>query len=524
MLPVVQEEAVFPSIIGCVVGSYKIVSHIGYGGMGIVYEAEHLLMGKRAAVKVLRPSMLQEKEMTRRFEAEAKTTSMIRHPGIVEIFDYGFFRGGNPYITMELLAGESLEDRLARIGYLSVNDAINVTLHVADAMYEAHQHGIIHRDLKPGNVFLVPDTAVAGGERAKVLDFGVARRRTLDNSSNTLVGQIIGTPGYLSPEQAQGWLEIDQRSDVYALGCLFYKMLCGRTPFRGEGVRDVIKAHIHTTPAPVHMRDPSIPVAVSKIVSKLLEKNPRERYQRMSDLIASLRGVQESLFPPSPMGLLAVSYSNEKTEPMSSLTFLTVNQTPLPAAETPAVITPIFNLDEELLSEIVALPNPLKKEPSNQNVAQSPSSGRPRTAEPYQTLNLHSTYVLLPKVSDLFSRRNVLLAGALLLFGVLLISLSGRRDSSNSSQFVVPLVPTNGVSAAEHKNSSHDAPKIKVPSSPSRAEGQEPQAKAPLPVNSSTLFVPKKDVPALRNVHEVQVPKRRDTKPIQTRAIPRIVL
>ncbi len=504
----------FPSLIGSVVGSYKIVSHICYGGMGILYEAEHLLMGKRAAVKVLRPSLLQEKEMTRRFEAEAKSTSMIRHPGIVEIFDYGFFRGGNPYITMELLDGESLEERLARIGYLSVNDAINVTLHVADAMYEAHQHGIIHRDLKPGNVFLVPDTAVAGGERAKVLDFGVARLRTLENSSDTLVGQIIGTPGYLSPEQAQGWLEIDQRSDIYALGCLFYKMLCGRTPFRGEGVRDVIKAHIHTRPAPVHMRDPSIPVSVSRIVSKLLEKNPQGRHQSMSELIASLRNVQRSLFPPSPTGQFAIDYSNEKTEPMSSLTFLPVCQAPGPSVETPGVvITPIFNLDEELLSEIVAVPNPLKKEPSNQNVAQSPSPERPRTAEPYQTLNLRSTYVLLPKVSDLFSGRNLLVAGALLLLSWLLLSLSGE-DTSRSSKFVVPLLPTNGPGSAEHKNNTDSMTKTDVPSP------------AGLPLDSQETSAPQKSVLPIRTAppKKAQAPKPKRNTVTKPRAIPRIVL
>ncbi len=479
----------------------------------MVYEAEHLLMGKRAAVKVLRPSMLREKELTRRFEAEAKTTSMIRHPGIVEIFDYGFFRDGNPYITMELLDGESLEERLDRVGHLSVNNAINVTLHIADAMYKAHQHGIIHRDLKPGNIFLVPDTAVAGGERAKVLDFGVARRKSFENSCDTLVGQIIGTPGYLSPEQAQGWLEIDQRSDIYALGCLFYKMLCGRTPFRGEGTLDVIKAHIHTTPAPIHQRDSSIPLLISKIVSKLLEKNPQRRHQSMSEVIASLRDAQSVLFPPSPVGLLALEYCNEKTEPMSSQTFLYVNYTPIPSHDTVGILTPISNLEEELLSDIVALPRQLPKEPSNQNIALSPPRLCARTAEPYQSLNLHSTYVLLPRVSDLFSKKNLLFAGALLLFCILVISLNSNRKTSGASNFVVPLVQTSGVRAPRSTNPI------------SRTQASDVSGSTALSTAEPQHAVPLAAVTPPRHAKKLRAPRvQRSANYTKARAIPRIVL
>jgi len=276
-------------MIGKRVGNYKIVEQIGAGGMGAVYEAEHALLGKRAAVKVLLPRMSVDKEIVKRFFNEAKAISLIQHPGIVEVYDYGHLENGDAFIVMELLEGENLGTRLRRVTKLSVNNAIATSRHIAGVLGEAHRHGIIHRDLKPDNIYLVVDAALPRGERAKVLDFGIAKLSGDEGDKlETKTGQIMGTPMYMSPKQCKGAGKTDHRSDIYALGCLFYQMLCGRPPFVGEGSGEILAAQIHIEPSPIQAHDPSIPNSVSEVVMKLLEKDPEKRFQTMAEVIDAL--------------------------------------------------------------------------------------------------------------------------------------------------------------------------------------------------------------------------------------------
>ncbi len=285
-------------MLGAVVGNYKITRQIGAGGMGAVYEAEHSLLGKRAAVKVLLPRMSVDKEIVKRFFNEAKAISLIQHPGVVEVYDYGHLENGNAFIVMELLEGESLGARLKREGKLSCNDSIATARHVAGVLSEAHRSGIIHRDLKPDNVFLVPDAALPRGERAKVLDFGIAKLSGDDEGDKleTKTGQILGTPMYMSPEQCKGAGLIDHRSDIYSLGCLFYQMLCGRPPFLGEGSGEILAAQIHIAPDPIRQHEASVPDAVAYVVMKLLDKDVDKRYQTMKEVIDALNQAR----PTSP--------------------------------------------------------------------------------------------------------------------------------------------------------------------------------------------------------------------------------
>ncbi|MBL4634713.1 MAG: serine/threonine protein kinase, partial [Kofleriaceae bacterium] len=320
-------------MIGTVVGSYKITKQIGAGGMGAVYEAEHGLLGKKAAVKVLLPRMSVDKEVVRRFFNEAKAISLIQHPGIVEVYDYGHLANGDAFIVMELLEGENLGTRLKRIGKLTVNNAIATARHIAGVLAEAHRHGIIHRDLKPDNIYLVPDAALPRGERAKVLDFGIAKLSGDEGDAlETKTGQILGTPMYMSPEQCKGAGKLDHRSDIYALGCLLYQMLCGRPPFIGEGSGEILAAQIHIAPSPIQAHDASIPDSMSEVVMKLLEKDPASRYQTMSDVIDALNNARPRTEIDTEPSLAS---SNEFYQPdqQETQTMLPIDSETSPAAQ-----------------------------------------------------------------------------------------------------------------------------------------------------------------------------------------------
>ncbi len=278
------------ALVGETVGSYRITDVIGQGGMGVVYRAEHVLLGKRAAVKVLLPERSTNREMVDRFFNEAKSATLIEDPGIVDIFDFGRLPDGNAYIVMELLEGETLGDRLKRVEKLSASHAAAVARHIAGTLAAAHDNGIIHRDLKPDNVFLVKDAALPRGERAKLLDFGIAKLAGTQPSDmvKTETGRLMGTPYYMSPEQCRGAGKIDHRTDIYSLGCVLYQMLTGRPPFVLEGAGEILAAHIHVPPLPPRHHEPSVPPALQAVVLRMLQKEPVRRYQSAADVVAAL--------------------------------------------------------------------------------------------------------------------------------------------------------------------------------------------------------------------------------------------
>jgi len=280
--------------VGEVVGNYRISDLVGTGGMGAVYRAEHVLLGKRAAVKVLLPERSTSQEIIDRFFNEAKAASLIKDPGIVDIFDFGRLPDGNAYIVMELLEGETLGDLLKRQRLLSPNHACSIARHVAGTLTAAHAHKIIHRDLKPDNVFLVKDPAMPRGERAKLLDFGIAK--LLSNTQpadmvKTETGRLMGTPYYMSPEQCRGAGKVDHRTDVYSLGCVLYQMLAGRPPFVLEGAGEILAAHIHIPAPSPRIHEPSIPQSLERMVLKMLEKDPERRYQSMAEVVDHLNEI-----------------------------------------------------------------------------------------------------------------------------------------------------------------------------------------------------------------------------------------
>jgi len=272
------------------VGNYRIVSCVGEGGMGAVYRAEHVMLGRAAAIKVLLPEFSRSPEMVNRFFNEARATAQLQHPGIIEVFDFGYCDDGAAFIVMELLQGESLKSRLERAGKLPWPHAVYYARQVALALATAHRAQIVHRDLKPDNVFLLPDPE-HGGERVKVLDFGIAKLASDTGGSGmvkTRAGVVMGTPAYMSPQQCRGAGEVDHRADIYSLGCMLFEMVCGRPPFVGEGVGDLLTAHMTQPPPMPRSLEPSVSPELEATILRSLAKAEAERQQSMDELVGEL--------------------------------------------------------------------------------------------------------------------------------------------------------------------------------------------------------------------------------------------
>jgi len=273
-------------------GNYRVVSRIGEGGMGTVYRVEHALLGRAAAVKVLQPELSRNQDMVNRFFNEARATAQLQHPGIVDVFDFGYAEDGAAFIVMELLQGESLTSRLAREGRLPWPKACGFARQIASALVAAHRAQIVHRDLKPDNVFLVaePDQR---DERTKVLDFGIAKLAGAGATTTvkTHAGLIMGTPTYMSPQQCRGAGQVDHRADIYSLGCILFEMVCGRPPFVGEGLGDLIHAHMLTPPPPPRQLTAELPGPLEYLILRMLAKAESERPPSMEVVAAELDAI-----------------------------------------------------------------------------------------------------------------------------------------------------------------------------------------------------------------------------------------
>jgi len=288
------------------VGKYRVTGELGRGGMAAVYEAEHINIGKRVAIKVLSAELTNSNVVIERFFREARAAASVKSPYIVDVYDSGRLEDGRPFIAMELLEGESLYDRMARVRLIDPATTVRIIGHVAKGLVKAHAAGIVHRDLKPENIHLckVED----GGEIAKVLDFGLAKfyapvEADEKTARLTREGAVFGTPAYMSPEQVKGHGSVDHRADLWALGCMAFECLTGRPVWNtDQGVAMTFAAiAAGTLPVPSRLR-PELPPAFDAWFSKALERDPDRRFQTATDLASALAAALDA----PPISLVAV--------------------------------------------------------------------------------------------------------------------------------------------------------------------------------------------------------------------------
>ncbi|MEX1362462.1 MAG: protein kinase [Nannocystaceae bacterium] len=310
-------------------GRYQVVRRLGVGGMGAVYEAEHLRLGTRIAVKILQPSFSSNDKYRKRFLREAKAASAIDSNHIVRASDFGTTNRGLLYFTMELLEGEDLEQFLQQRSHVSWQQLEPLFFQILVAVRAAHARGVIHRDIKPSNCFLCYDTNDA--PLVKVLDFGIAKFNATSADGNnsvatvealTATNELFGTVAYMAPELIEGNVA-DARSDIYALGVMLFRCLTGALPFTGANAYKVFQHHVGTPVPSLRERQASVPAAVESVVFRAMAKRPEHRYQRVEELEAALIAASRGVMEPSAAGLsghteAVISVPAPRTDPSLS--------------------------------------------------------------------------------------------------------------------------------------------------------------------------------------------------------------
>lgn len=378
------------SLIGMILDNrYRIISKLGEGGMGSVYAAEHVLLKKNVAIKILRYDLARREDVVRRFQNEAIAASRIGHENIIEVTDFGRTPDGSVYFVMEYLNGSSLSEVIQTTGSIPIRRAIPILLQITKALSVAHSQGIIHRDLKPENIVLIdkPDRK----DFVKILDFGISKM--LDTSDRaeklTAMGMIVGTPEYMSPEQAAG-MSVDKRTDIYSLGVIMYEMMTGRLPFLADNAIRILM--MHQTEKPVSPREinPAIHIGMEQIILKCMEKKPEDRFQDMTEitqalvqLLSSISKPQEvkktiafnpQVITPSQSSTLNQTSSFQKTsQEMSSQVISRASQENIPIGISPK-INAESNLQESVESQEANRQSDLKKTLSGQVQAVGPKS------------------------------------------------------------------------------------------------------------------------------------------------------
>lgn len=297
------------------IGKYKILSELGRGGMAVVYQAIDTNTGKEVALKVLPPTLASHETTLSRFIREGENAARLQHENIVQIYESGAADGYN-YIAMELVHGQPLDDFIIEKGRLFTTDE-NIALlsEVAAGLDYAHSKGIIHRDIKPANIL------VSNEGQVMLADFGVARHLFVEQTMYTMAGQSVGTPAYMSPEQARGQDNIDFRADVYSFGVLAYKLFTGRTPFHSSDQLQIMRKAVMEEATPVHEIDPEIPLHISQVIQKCLSKNPQERFESAGSFMGALLRGYKPTQGDIQFGKSGSGNSSAKSKSQSGLTW-----------------------------------------------------------------------------------------------------------------------------------------------------------------------------------------------------------
>jgi serine/threonine-protein kinase len=274
-------------------GKYKVRSVLGEGGMGTVFEAEQVALGRSVAVKVLHAAQVTKRDAIRRFQQEARAAGAIGHPNICGVIDLGTLEDGSPYIVMERLSGETLADRLASEGGLPFEDVIDIHIQVLSGLVPAHEQGIVHRDIKPENVFLT--RRVGCPPIVKLLDFGVSKMIGVarEELALTRTGMVMGTPYYMAPEQARGERDLDARVDLYACGVMFYEALTGKRPFTASNYNALLVQILGASPRPARALRPALPAAYDAVIERAMARDRRDRYATAADFQHDLQALRD---------------------------------------------------------------------------------------------------------------------------------------------------------------------------------------------------------------------------------------
>ena len=284
--------ATFDELIGQTIdGKYLLLEVIGTGGFSTVYRAKQVGLERFVAFKLMRADLVSTVERIKRFEQEAHLASNLNHPNICAVYDCGILDTGQPYLVLENVEGRNLDHILQSGRVLPQGRALGLIKQLATGLQAAHDQGILHRDLKPGNVMVV-DTE--NGELVKIIDFGLAKLFGMQNVEQlSITGETMGTPAYMSPEQVQG-KTLDARSDVYALGCIIFEILCGKKPIDGKNAFETMLNHLHTEPSPMSSGDYVVPFALRELTLKCLRKDPAERYTSANEVKQEIEKIESS--------------------------------------------------------------------------------------------------------------------------------------------------------------------------------------------------------------------------------------
>jgi serine/threonine-protein kinase len=373
-------------------GKYQIREPIGEGGMGVVYEAEHVALGLVVAVKVLHPTEPNAPHVIERFKTEARSAANIRHPNVVEVTDFGLTPDQRPFFVMEHLNGESLSQRLESNPRLPERVAVDITDQILSGLSSAHKRGVIHRDLKPENVYLAKTEGL--GETVKLLDFGVARiiggeelqavhpddgpaRASADGKPLTQRGIVLGTPGYLAPETARG-APADLRSDLFSVGVILYEMLIGRRPFRGDSIEQIISSTLDAVvPSPRALR-PDLTPEMERLVLTSLAKNPADRFQTAGEFLRHLAAAAVGRIPENARPCVTeTSQPSVAPPPIDTLPLVPGNQEDI---ETLDSMRATSSSDDGPVKASTPSPSPAvpwsTEEARELRVAQTPGRGR----------------------------------------------------------------------------------------------------------------------------------------------------
>lgn len=359
----VRDDEIPDPLVGrLVLGQFRIEEQIGTGGMGTVYRAHQITVGRNVAIKVLKPELARDEQAVSRFEREGRLAISLDHPNLVRVFLTGRFDDGRLYIVMELLEGRTLSDELEGLGPPALDRAVIILMKLCAALGAVHAAGVVHRDVKPQNVYLV--RRGKDGDFVKLVDFGIARAlqaETVD-SSTTQTGKIFGTATYISPEAAAGD-RTDHRSDIYSLGVLAYELLTGEPPFEGSTTGGVLMQHVHRQPPP--MRDKGrgarVPEPLAAVVMRALEKDPNARPQTVAELLDALveAAGRAGLLHDARGLLLGTVWGDDLAAPGSHLADLLASSAPLAASKALADTGPVsFFRDPEEEALLSSAPPP----------------------------------------------------------------------------------------------------------------------------------------------------------------------